>query len=379
MHERSLATMAVHPPPPARTAGSGLCAPVDRSTAFEGAGEPGYSRLANPGVEAVAAAVAALERMEAGLLFSSGTAAATATVLALVPPGGTVVAARELCSDSAHLLAREMPRLGRNVALVHVDDLEGWRRALAGGASLAFLESVSNPDLRVADLPAVAELARAAGAATVVDSTLSTPVNLRPGDHGCDLVLHSASKYLNGHSDVIAGSVSGPERLVGRVRRVQWATGACLDPAAAALLARGLRTLHLRMRTHNRNGLAVARFLEGHPEVDRVLHPLLESHPDAALARRLLDGGSGMLLVRPRGGAARARRLLGALRLIRPAPTLGGLESLAFLSGDERAGGALRLSVGVEDVDDIVADLDQALTAGPIRRPAEAAAAVAPR
>jgi cystathionine beta-lyase/cystathionine gamma-synthase len=368
MRPRSPATVVVHPPDPARVNGDGLCAPVYRSTAFEGAGEPGYSRLANPGVEAVAAAIAELEGSDAGLLFSSGTAATTAAILALVPSGGTVVAAREVCADSTHLLEREIPRMGRHVVFVPVADVDAWRGAFAAGASVAFLESISNPGLRVADLNRIAAAARDTGAVTVVDSTLATPVNLRPHEHGCDLVVHSASKYLNGHSDVIAGSVSGSESLVGQVRRVQWATGSCLDPGAAALLARGLRTLSLRMSAHNRNGLLVARFLQGHPEVESVLHPLLESHPDAALARRLLDGGAGMVLVRPRGGADRARLLLGALRLIRPAPTLGGLESLAFLPGDDRISGALRLSVGVEDPDDIVADLDRALTTLPSRR-----------
>lgn len=377
MRSHSPATLVVHPPDPARVIGDGLCAPVYRSTAFEGAGEPGYSRLANPGVEAVAAAIAGLEGSGAGLLFSSGTAATTAVVLALVPPGGTVVAAREVCADSAHLLAREIPRMGRHVVFVPVADLDAWRTALAAGASMAFVESVSNPGLRVADLDGIAAAAHDVGAVTVVDSTLATPVNLRPHEHGCDLVVHSASKYLNGHSDVIAGSVSGPDSLVGRVRRVQWATGSCLDPGAAALLARGLRTLSLRMSAHNRNGLLIARFLQGHPEVEWVLHPLLETHPDAALARRLLDGGAGMVLVRPRGGFDRARLLLGALRLIRPAPTLGGLESLAFLPGDDHVSGALRLSVGVEDADDILADLDQALTAVPARRSNEPQGAVA--
>ncbi len=360
MQPPSFTTTAVHQRRPARAYGPGLCAPLDRSTAFEGTGGPGYARLANPTAEAVAAAIASLERMESGLLFSSGTAAATAVVLALVPLGGTLVAARELCADSVQLLQHEAPRLGRRVELVDVDDLESWRRALARGASAAFVESLSNPGLRVADLPAIAGLARAAGAVSVVDSTLATPWNVRPAEHGCDLVIHSASKYLNGHSDVIAGAVAGAETLVGEVRRVQWTTGACLDPGAAALLGRGLRTLPLRMRAHNRNGLQVARHLEAHPAVDRVLHPLLDSHPDAALGQRLL-GGSGVVLVRLRGGAPHARAMLDELKLIRQVPTLGGLETLAFLPADADMDGAIRLSVGVEDANDILADLDRAL------------------
>jgi cystathionine gamma-synthase len=227
------------------------------------------------------------------------------------------------------------------------------------------VESLSNPGLRVADLVAISAIARSAHALTAVDSTLATPINLRPMERGADVVVHSASKYLNGHSDVIAGAVCGPRSLVARVRRVQWATGSCLDPGAAALLVRGMRTLHLRMQAHNRNGLLVARFLQGHPEIDSVLHPLLESHPDAAVARVLLSGGSGMVVARPGGGAERTRRLIGALRLVRAAPTLGGLETLAFLPGEDR----VRLSIGVEDADDIVADLDQALMSTAAVRP----------
>ncbi len=367
MHARSPATLAVHPPEPGRVAGGGLCAPVYRSTAYDGAGEPGYSRLSNPGVEAVAAGLAHLEHTEAGLLFSSGTAAITAVLLGLVPPGGTVVSAGEVCTDTTHLLKHQLPRLDRRVRFVPVADMDAWCDALAAGASLAFVESLSNPGLRVADLGAISAIARRAHALTAVDSTLATPINLRPIEHGADVVLHSASKYLNGHSDVIAGAVCGSTSLVARVRRVQWATGSCLDPGAAALLGRGMRTLHLRMQAHNRNGLLVARFLQGHPEVDSVRHPQLESHPDAAVARTLLRGGSGMVMLRPAGGAERTRRLVGALRLVRAAPTLGGLETLAFLPGDAADGG-LRLSIGVEDPDDIVADLDRALTST-ARRP----------
>ena len=286
--------------------------PVYRSTAYDGAGEPGYSRLSNPGVDAVAAGVAELEGAEAGLLFSSGTAATTAVLLALVPAGGTLVAAREVCADTAHLLDHELSRLGRAVRSVPVEDLDAWRHALAAGASLAFVESLSNPGLRVADLAAVSEIARSAGAVTAVDSTLATPVNLRPLEHGADLVLHSASKYLNGHSDVIAGAVCGPGSLVARVRRVQWATGSCLDPGAAALLGRGMRTLHLRMQAHNRNGLLVARFLQGHPEVELGPAPSARvapgrrggAHPSA---RRLRDGAASAGR-RRRASAAAGRR-----------------------------------------------------------------------
>jgi cystathionine beta-lyase/cystathionine gamma-synthase len=336
-----------------------------------------YSRLANPTVARAAATLAALEGAEAALLFSSGMAAIDTSVSTLVRPGGRLVAAAELYGDTVALLEGEWAAAGRQVTYVAVDDHDAVARALAGGADALLVEAVSNPMLRVADLPALARLAHAAGALAVVDATFASPYNVQPLAHGFDLVLHSATKYLNGHSDLIAGAAAGPAAVVERLRPLAVLRGATLDPGGAFLLERGLKTLALRMERHNANGLAVARQLAAHPDVESVAYPLLESHPDHDLARGLLRGGSGLVTATLRGDAARGRRLLDRLGLIAHAASLGGVESLACLPRAtshaalpaaelDRLGIAhttVRLSLGIEDAEDLVADLVAALAA----------------
>jgi cystathionine beta-lyase/cystathionine gamma-synthase len=366
----------------------GLATPVFKSTtyeldgaAYEDIGRTGgtdtwwYTRLGNPTVDAVAARVAALEGAEAGQAFASGMAAITATVMTAVPPGGRVVAARELYGEAYTLLADVVPASGRSVSFVPLTNLDGWRRELPG-ADAAYVETLSNPMLRVANLPAIAQLAHDAGATAIVDSTFATPVNVRPLEHGFDLVLHSATKYLGGHSDLMAGVVTGSHARIADITAMAKTFGGCLDPDAAATLDRSLKTLVLRMERHNDNAVAIARWLESLEEVDAVSYPMLDSHPDAALARTLLAGGSGIVSFRVHGGDARAGMLMDALRLITQATSLGGVESLVSapyntshrqLSAEERAAigilpGTLRLSVGVEDVADLIDDLDHALT-----------------
>jgi cystathionine beta-lyase/cystathionine gamma-synthase len=367
----------------------GLSTPIFQSSTYEldeeiyediartgGAESWWYSRLSNPTVDAVAAKVAALEGAQAGLAFASGMAAITSTILTVTPPGGRIVAARQLYGETYTLFGETVPDAGRTVTFVDIDDLAGWRRELPG-AAVAYVETLSNPTLRVADLPAIARLASAAGATAVVDSTFASPVNVRPIEHGFELVLHSATKYLNGHSDLTAGVVVGSHARIAEIRAIAKTFGGCLAPAAAATLDRSLKTLVIRMERHNENALAVARWLERHAEVEAVFYPMLDSHPDAALAATLLRGGSGIVSVRVRGGDERAGALMYALRLIRQATSLGGVESLISapyntshrqLGVDERAAigilpGTLRLSVGIEDVADLIGDLDQALAA----------------
>jgi cystathionine beta-lyase/cystathionine gamma-synthase len=336
-----------------------------------------YSRLANPTVARAAATVAALEEAEAALLFSSGMAAIDTAVSALVRPGGRIVAAAELYGDTVALLEGEWAAAGRKVTYVPVDDHDAVAGALAGGADALLVEAISNPMLRVADLPALARIAHGAGALAVVDATFATPYNVQPVMHGFDLVLHSATKYLNGHSDLIAGVAAGSAAVVDRLRPLATLRGPTLDPAGAFLLERGLKTLALRMERHNANGLAVARALTAHPDVESVAYPLLPSHPDHDLARALLRGGGGLVTATLRGDPDRGRRLLERLRLITHAASLGGVESLACLprstshaalpaSELERLGIAhttVRLSLGIEDAEDLVADLDAALAA----------------
>lgn len=333
-----------------------------------------YTRLGNPTVDAVAAKLAALEGAEAGLAFASGMAAITATVMTVLAPGQRIVAARELYGETYALLDGVLPATGRSVSFVAIDDLDGWRRELPG-ADVVYVETLSNPMVRVANLPAIAALAREAGATSVIDSTFASPVNVRPLEHGFELVVHSATKYLNGHSDLMAGMVAGSRSRIAEIRTIAKTFGGSLDPAAAAKLDRSLKTLVLRMERHNDNALAIARWLESNDEIEAVAYPLLDSHPDAELAARLLRGGSGIVTLRVRGGDARAAAVMDALELIAQATSLGGVESLVSaphntshrqLDSEQLAAigilpGTLRLSVGIEDVGDLIADLDRAL------------------
>lgn len=337
-----------------------------------------YNRLGNPTVAAVASKVAALEGAEAAVLFSSGMAAIATTLLALLPLGGRVVAARELYGDVHLLLERELPRHGRSAAFVAVDDHAGWRAALAAGADLVLVETLSNPMLRIADLPEIASMAHAAGAVAAVDATFTPPSLLRPLEHGFDLVIHSATKFLNGHSDLTAGVVAGAAGVLEPVRAEAQILGGCLDPRLAELLDRGLRTLAIRTQRQCASALELARWLAEQPEVEYVAHPLLPHHPDHALARWLVPDGAALVTFRVRGGDGGAQTVLDRLRVIRQATSLGGVETLASaphntshlgLSPDERAQvgilpGTIRLSVGLEDPQDLRDDLHQALTAG---------------
>jgi cystathionine gamma-lyase len=377
-------TRAVHGAGPH---GAGVAGAVERSATFRldaagladveatgGANTWYYSRLANPTVVRAAAAVAALEGAEDGLLFASGMAAIESALTTLVPPGGRLVAAAELYGDTIALLRGEWSAAGRHVSYVDASDHAAVTAALDGADAL-LVEAISNPMLRVADLPALAALARRAGALALVDATFASPFNVQPLAHGFDLVLHSATKYLNGHSDLIAGAAAGSTAIVERLRPAAALRGATLDPGAAFLLERGMKTLAVRMQRHNLNGLTVATWLDGRDDVAAVAYPLLPTHPDEALARTLLRGAGGLVTVTLRGDPDRARRVLARLELIAHAASLGGVESLACLPRvtshaalppDEldRQGilpTTIRLSLGIEDADDLIADLDRAL------------------
>ena len=336
-----------------------------------------YTRLRNPTVEAVADKLARLEGADGAILFSSGMAAIATTLIALLPPGARMVAARDLYGDVFTLLSQELTRQGREVAFVAVDDLAGWRAALERGASLLYVETLSNPMLRLPQLPALAELAHRHGAVAVADATFTPPTDLRVLDHGFDVVLHSATKYLNGHSDLIAGVMAGRAAQLEAVRAQATMLGGGLDPAGAWLLERGLKTLAIRMERQRASALAIAQALAAHPEVQAVAHPRLAEHPDHELAARLLPGGSALLSFRVSGGDERALRALAALSIIRQATSLGGVESLASAPHNTshlgltpaqlmQAGiepGTIRLSVGLEDAGDLIDDLDRALRA----------------
>ncbi len=341
-----------------------------------------YSRSGNPTRDALEARLAHLEGGRHGLAFASGLAAEAAVVLSLLRPGDHVVAMDDLYGGSRRLLDQVF-REGWDVAVSFVDarDPEAVQGALRPTTRLIWLETPTNPLLRLCDVEAIAALKRGRPMLRVaVDNTFATPVFQRPLALGADLVVHSTTKYLNGHSDSVGGAVvTDDAEIHERLRFHQNAAGAVLSPFDSYLVLRGLKTLGVRMRAHAANAERIARWLEAHDEVQRVIHPTLESHPQRALAARQMSGGSGMVTFELTGGAARARGFLEALEIVHLAESLGGVESLAespalmthasVPPADRQAlglsDGLLRLSVGIEDPEDLIADLEQAFEAGP--------------
>lgn len=340
-----------------------------------------YSRYGNPTVQAMERALAALEGTAAAIGFGSGMAALHAAfLLAGLGPGARVVASRDLYGATYGLLHKLFRGLGAEPAFVDIADLAAVERALAGGARALVFETVSNPLLRVADVPALARLARAVGALSICDNTFATPYLHRPAEHDVDLIVHSTTKYLGGHGDVTGGVIccDAPRRL--ELMEISKMVGGIAGPFDAWLVLRGLKTLPLRMRQHSQNAAAVAAHLAAHPRVSRVNYPGLPQHPQHALASRLLrEGCFGGMLSFEIAGAGRAEvfRFMEALRLVLPATTLGDVYTLALypsgtshraLTPEQRAEvgigeGLVRLSVGIEEVTDIIADLDAALLA----------------
>jgi cystathionine beta-lyase/cystathionine gamma-synthase len=344
----------------------------------EGLGEVWYTRFGNPTVAAAAAEIANLEAAPAAVMTSSGMAAIATTMVALCRAGDRIVAAREIYGDTRDLFVRDLPNLGIQVDFVDSADLDGWRRALGTGPiRLAYAESLSNPQLSLLDVPAVAEAAHHAGALFVVDNTFATPFMLRPLALGADVVVHSVSKFLNGHSDVVAGCVESNPEIIREVQRRLITFGACLDPHAAFLVWRGLKTFQVRLERETRTATLVARFLAERQDVVKVIYPALGTYPGRAVADRLLtpDRTGAMVTFVVAGGDARARDLLRRLTVPAEATSLGGVETLVSMPVTsshfsltpeelERAGiepGMIRLSVGLEDADALIGDFRTAL------------------
>ncbi|MGW4669121.1 trans-sulfuration enzyme family protein [Streptomyces sp. NPDC004324] len=332
-------------------------------------GQDFYTRFGNPNHAQAAAVVADLEGTEAAMVTASGMAALTTAVLALVSAGDHVIGQKSTYGGTGSLLLNLLPRLGVSTTVVDQTDPEAFAKALTPRTRLILVESPSNPLLQITDLRAVAELARAHDVLTLADNTFATPLNARPADFGIDLVWHSATKYLNGHSDVSAGVIAGPAALLDRIWDVGLLTGATLGPIDAWLLLRGIRTLPLRMPRHNANGLALAEALSEHPAVAKVHYPGLASHPQHQLASRQMSGFGGVLGIEFTGGFEMADTFLGKLRYFLRSASLGGVESLAvhpasmwrgMLSEEQMAAslplGLVRLAAGTEDTADLVAD-----------------------
>ncbi len=381
--DEGMATRGIHAGSLAREPGAPVVPPLVQSATFLGGwGEDGskllYTRYGNnPNQTQVGRKLAALEGTEAALLLSSGMAAMAMTLLSQVEQGEHIVASRYLYGTTLSLLTKELPRRGIQTTFVDPDDDECWSAALRENTRAMVLEVPTNPTLRVFDPRVPAALARERGIVLAVDATFASPVNLQCAALGVTAVIHSATKYLGGHSDLIAGVVAGSDELVRGVQELMKLYGPAPDPHMAWLLDRGLRTLDMRVQCHNQNALGLARYLEGRDEVEVVHYPGLPSHPDHALAEELMTGYGGMLSFVLKGGGAAADAFAGALEVAMVAPSLGGVETLLsqprFTSNlhqtpDERMAlgipdGFIRLSVGVEDSHDLVADLDRGLRA----------------
>ncbi|MCI4361256.1 MAG: aminotransferase class I/II-fold pyridoxal phosphate-dependent enzyme [Thermoplasmata archaeon] len=336
-----------------------------------------YPRVGNPTHEVAAELVRDLEGAEGARVFASGMGAMSATLLTLLRPGDEVVALQDLYGGSLELLSDLLPRMGVRVRWVSAEQANEPEAIVTPTTRVVVLESPTNPLLRVYDLARWGEVADRVGALTVVDNTFATPVNQRPLALGIDLVVHSGTKYLGGHSDLMAGAVAGPERLLARIDATHRVIGAVLDPFAAFLLTRGLRTLGVRMARHGENARAVHEAVQGHRNVRQVLFPGSSSATEEEIARRQMRGRGGMVSIEVKGGLPGAERFLRQLQLIEVAPSLGGVESLAslpvqtshrYLTAAERASrgigdGLVRLSLGIEETEDLVRDVRQALDA----------------
>ncbi len=340
-----------------------------------------YGRYGNPGEKVVEQKLAALEGAAEAVLFASGMAAFVGRLMAHVDSGDEIVFFDECYHRSREFCRKHLTRFGVAYREVPTCDYEAMEAAIGPRTRFLISESPTNPHLSVVDIERFAEIGRRRGVFTMIDATLCTPYNLRPLDAGVDFVLHSATKYLGGHNDLLAGAVIGRTELLEPVRRLRGIMGGVNSPHNAYLLERGLKTLALRMERHNANGLAVARFLEGHSRVTRVLYPGLESHPFHEVASRTMRGCGGLIsfFVKGRDGGPASWRetadVVDAVRIPRIGPSLGGVESLIEqplvmsywnYSPEERAGfgipdNMIRLACGIEDADDLIADLAQAL------------------
>ena len=336
-----------------------------------------YTRYGSPNAKQVEALLAALEGSEAALAVGSGMAAVSTAILSNVRSGDHVIAQQTHYTGALSLLTDMLPRYGVEVTQVDQRDTSAFARAVKPNTKIVYTESPTNPTMDLTDLRAVAEIAHDAGALAITDNTFASSYNQRPLEFGYDLVVHSATKYLNGHADVTAGAIMGSRALLDQAWEYTRVHGPVLHPFEAWLLRRGLQTYGLRMPAHNQSALAVARFLEGHPAVERVYYPGLESHPQHELARRQMPGGfGGMLSFEMKGGYDAAYNVIRHTEVCLLAVSLGGVESLithpasmihTHQSESERATAGIspsliRLSVGLENVEDIIADLEQALS-----------------
>jgi len=335
-----------------------------------------YTRYGNPTHTVAEKAIAELEGADAALLFASGMGAITTSLLALLKSGDHVVAQRDIYGGATKFLSQWLPKLGIETTFVDTTEYDQHARAIRPNTKLLYLESPTNPILRVVDLKKITALARQHNLISFIDSTFATPINQRPADFGVDLIMHSGTKYFAGHSDLICGIVAGRHDLIENIHSTRTTLGGTMDPHAAWLLLRGIKTLAVRVQRQNDNALRVAEFLARQSKVRRVHYPFAEGHPQRALAMEQMHGGGGVLSFEVEGTGEDAKRFSEALHLFTLAPSLGGVDSLvslpvltshAMISAEQRAKMGVteelvRLSVGIENAGDLIADLEQALT-----------------
>ena len=336
-----------------------------------------YTRYGNPTNTVAEQTVAALEGVDAALTFASGMGAITTTLMALLKSGDHIVAQRDIYGGVSKFLSQWLPKMGIETTFVDTTEYEQHERAIRPNTKLLYLESPTNPTLRVVDFKRAASVAKRHNILSMIDSTFGTPVNQHPAEFGIDLVMHSGTKYLGGHTDLICGVVAGRQELMKKIWETRTTLGNCMDPHASWMLVRGLKTLAVRVARQNENAQRVAEFLGKSAKVRKVHYPFLKSHPQHGLAREQMKGGGGMVSFEVEGTGDDARRVSEAMRLFTLAPSLGGVESLvsipvltshAMVPAAERAKMGvteqlIRLSVGIESAEDLIGDLERALEA----------------
>ena len=375
-----LSTTAIHGGATRPDPGTGVASPLVQSVNF--AQEVGtsegllYTRYGNtPNAVRIQKRLAALEGAESALVLSSGMGATACAMLALLRSGDHLVTSAWIYGGTRKLFTEDLIGMGIEVTMVNPMEPRGWRKALRKNTRVIFLESPVNPTCRVIELSSLQNLAHNEGIALVVDSTFASPVNFRPLEHGVDVVIHSATKYLNGHHDILAGVVCGSEPFIDEVRRKMTVWGQAPDPFACWLLERGLKTIDVRVKRQNENAMRIAEWCSKRPEIAKVHYPGLTSHPDHKIAKALFDGFGGMLALELKGGGAAAVKFVKKLQIFAYAASLGGVDSLVIeprysshehMSPEEREmigipDGFLRISVGIENAEDLIADIEQAL------------------
>jgi cystathionine beta-lyase/cystathionine gamma-synthase len=378
----SLDTKLIHAGEPSPRIKGAVEAPIFQSAMFEYDGEAGYHdlgyiRLNNtPNHQAVHAKLAALEGSEAALVTASGMAGISTTLFTVLSAGDSLLAQSTLYGGTHDLITSDFAKFGLSFDFINADDRTTWRKALRPQTKAIYVEAMTNPLLEVADLRGIVEFAREHGLISIIDNTFASPVNFRPIEAGFDLCIHSATKYLNGHADIVGGAVAGRADMIERIRHKLNHLGGCMDPHTVFLLSRGLKTLALRVRHQNQSALKIAQFLESHRTVARVNYAGLERYARHARARDLFGGFGGVLSFELRASAEATDAFMRRTTIPVVAPSLGGVQTLlirpavsshAGMTRDERlkAGitdGLVRMSVGIEDADELIEDLSEALS-----------------